>query len=458
MSRGDFSLAFGGGCTPLLLALFDETPVVGGARLSVHAADDMMNHFLWNYGEGGGWQLEQALAAYFRSGLLIWEQQRRILNWRFGDLDRLGGVLDFASGYGRATRFMIHDLGGERVWAAEIDPEAVRFQEEILGAQGLLSTPVPEDLECPRRFDAVVVSSLFTHLPEATFRRWLTRLWSLVSPGGLLAFSVHGEHLLPPGAALSERGIHFIPQSESRLLETDLYGSTWVNEAFVRETLAAAAPGASAALFPRGLAHFQDLWIVVDEPAVDFSGLDLRPPLEGFIESCRFEPPNLLVVGWAADRHSGRSPSEVQLFAGDRQLASTRELIPRPEVRELFPTENTQAVGFELHAPWPQDLSRTETILTVRAIDAAGRPSTLLSAPCESALLRSVRFDAWILARRREGELAQAAAEREAERSLAERTQSELRARIDAMRASRFWRLREVWFSLKRRLGLTDEP
>src|SRR6185295_8587560 len=161
----DFPLAFEGGCTPLLLALFDQTPVVDGARLAIHAADDMMNHFLWNYGEGRGWQMEQALSAYFRSGLMIWEHQRRILEWRFGDLATCKSVLDFASGYGRATRFMIHDLGGERVWAAEIDPDAVRFQQEVLGAHGLLSTPVPGDSTrssslpfsptCPRRRSAV---------------------------------------------------------------------------------------------------------------------------------------------------------------------------------------------------------------------------------------------------------------------------------------------------------------
>jgi len=458
----DFPLAFEGGCTPLLLALFDQTPVVDGARLAIHAADDMMNHFLWNYGEGRGWQMEQALSAYFRSGLMIWEHQRRILEWRFGDLATCKSVLDFASGYGRATRFMIHDLGGERVWAAEIDPDAVRFQQEVLGAHGLLSTPVPEDLACPRRFDAILVSSLFTHLPEATFRRWLARLWSLLAPGGVLAFSVHGEHLLPAGAALSESGIHFVSQSESRLLDTDLYGSTWVNEAFVRGLLGEVAPGASAALFPRGLANFQDLWVVVDGTGadgseIDFSALDLRAPLEGFVESCRFEPPRLRLAAWAADRTSGLPPREALLFAGDRQIAATRDFAPRPEVRELFPTENVAAVGFRLEAEWPPELPRATTKLEVRVIDAEGRATPLLAVPCETALLRAARFDAWLNARHQEGEQARIAAERESERSLAERTESELRARIAAMQASRFWKLRNAWFEIKRTFGLTRE-
>jgi hypothetical protein len=217
------------------------------------------------------------------------------------------------------------------------------------------------------------------------------------------------------------------------------------------------APGASAALFPRGLANFQDLWVVVDAPNVDFSGLDLRAPLEGFVESCRFEPPRLLLAAWAADRTSGRAPIEAQLFAADRRLASTRDFTPRPEVKELFPSENVAAVGFQLEAEWPADLPRASTPIEVRVVDADGRPNTLLAAPCETALLRAARFDAWLGARHQENEQTRIAAEREAERSLAERTETELRARIDAMQASRFWKIRNAWFGLKRGLGLTRE-
>ena len=121
------------------------------------------------------------------------------------------------------------------------------------------------------------------------------------------------------------------------------------------------------------------------------------------------------------------------------------------------PNENVAAVGFQLEAEWPADLPRASTRLEVRVIDADGRPNTLLSAPCETTLLRAARFDAWLGARHQESEQARIAAEREAERSLAERTERELRARIEAMQASRFWKLRNAWFGIKRGLGLTQE-
>jgi hypothetical protein len=44
-----------------------------------------------------------------------------------------------------------------------------------------------------------------------------------------------------------------------------------------------------------------------------------------------------------------------------------------------------------------------------------------------------------------------------AERIEAARELAELRSRIEAMRASRFWKLRDAWFRVKRGLGWTDE-
>ncbi|MGO9954693.1 MAG: hypothetical protein ACLP50_01710 [Solirubrobacteraceae bacterium] len=46
-----------------------------------------------------------------------------------------------------------------------------------------------------RRFDLVFVASPFTYLPDRAFGAWLSKLWELVAPGGVLAFSVHDEVL-----------------------------------------------------------------------------------------------------------------------------------------------------------------------------------------------------------------------------------------------------------------------
>jgi hypothetical protein len=42
-------------------------------------------------------------------------------------------------------------------------------------------------------------------------------------------------------------------------------------------------------------------------------------------------------------------------------------------------------------------------------------------------------------------------------RAAADERIAALETRIAAMRASRFWKMRDRWFAVKRRLGLTDE-
>ena len=89
-------------------------------------------------------------------------------------------------------------------------------------------------------------------------------------------------------------------------------------------------------------------------------------------------------------------------------------------------------------------------------VDAAGETSTLYADSLQAALLRSARLDLYALERRledRDGELA-------AEHQRIDGLHGLLRERdaeLAAMRASRFWKLRNLWFGVKRGLGLTRE-
>ena len=58
-----------------------------------------------------------------------------MLRWRFGSLERVGKILDFASGYGRVTRFLVRDVPPELVWVADVYADGVRFQEELAAAE-----------------------------------------------------------------------------------------------------------------------------------------------------------------------------------------------------------------------------------------------------------------------------------------------------------------------------------
>ena len=178
-------------------------------------------------------------------------------------LENLDSFLDFAAGFGRLTRFLIQRLPPEKVWVSDIQPSAMKFQSKTFGVHTCLSALEPNDFQPGRKFEFIFVASLFSHLPRNRFDQWLKRLWELLTPDGVLAFSV-----LDRGTALmrlpyNEEGFTYHPEvSEIEMLPGSEYGSTIVTERFVAESLARATDGkAQFQLIPRGMWH-QDLYIV----------------------------------------------------------------------------------------------------------------------------------------------------------------------------------------------------
>jgi SAM-dependent methyltransferase len=449
---------------PLLAAFGLAAGPHAPASLAVDAEDEMLIQYLNLGGQNRG----QALVLYFDSGRRIWATLAALLRWRFprhfpgiGDPGRPFRLLDFASGYGRVTRYAVRDLPPERIWVADIYERGVRFQEETFGVHGLVSQADPERFECAQTFDAILVSSLFTHLPEATFRAWFHRLYGSLSPGGMLVFSVHDADLLAPGRALPPSGLLFDPSSESGSLPAEQYGTTYVDEPFVRRVLAELAPGASVHRIPRGLNNFQDLYAVVPEAGCDFSALSalrVRAEPEGFVEHCSAPAGRLRLAGWVADRARRQPPRELRVTLGGtlRHTVAGGDFTARLEVGALFPYEQVTGHGWTADLPLtPADLEANPP-LAIEVVDAAGETSTLYADSLQGALLRSARLDLYATGRRLEESAAEIAAERRRIDGL-HGLLRERDAEIAAMRASRFWKLRNVWFRVKRGLGLTRE-
>jgi SAM-dependent methyltransferase len=428
---------------PLVAALVPAAGRFSRLNLDVHVEDEMLVH----YRNLQGGDRDRALVLYFDSGRRIWEAMAAVLRWRFGVIGAGLEFLDFASGYGRTTRFAVLDVPPERIWVADVYAGGVRFQEERFGVHGLVSHADPERFDCGETFDAVLASSLFTHLPEEAFRAWLRRLFGLLLPGGVLAFSVHDEALLAACRELPPSGFLFDLVSES--------GSLPAEQSFVRRTLETLAPGASVHRVPRGLASFQDLYVVVPEPFCDFSGLELRAEPEGFVEHCSIASGRLRLAGWVVDRVLRSAPREVRISIGGEVRLALREFQPRDEVAALFPYEQVTGQGWRAEVPLPPGTIETGATVTIEVVDAAGASSTLYAEPISAALLRSARLDLYstrVELERRGAELAEEKASAEALR----RGIDDLQARIAAMEASRFWKLRNLWWGVKRRLGLAS--
>ena len=105
----------------------------------------------------------------------------------------------------------------------------------------------------PEKYDLIFVASLFTHLPRVDVH-------GVAAPSrgaarrrrGCSIFSVHDE---VARAGDGRRRDPFESRSESRVLDVNEYGSTWVTEAYVREQVAAIDPAFACIRMPRALAR-----------------------------------------------------------------------------------------------------------------------------------------------------------------------------------------------------------
>ena len=175
-------------------------------------------------------------------------------------------VLEFASGFGCVSRHLkTFSPAKYTVVCSDIHPEAMRFISSEIGLKTALSNEVPEQLSIGRKFDVVFALSFFSHMPDASWERWLLKLISLVADGGLLIFTTHGRQSSikylgnPP---IGERGYWFAPLSEQQDLAPEQYGSTVTAPRYVFDCLRTAR-NANPIFFQEGFwwGH-QDCYIV----------------------------------------------------------------------------------------------------------------------------------------------------------------------------------------------------
>lgn len=431
-ATSDAELAWQEGAShPWLERLFELRGIEGELDRAIHR-DDAMLEYSWQQHEG---DFDAGLATYFSSGLEVLDTIRQVARDAVGGFEHVDRFLDFGGGYGRVTRLLVRELAPERIWVADLLPEAVEFQRERFGVRGLLSSSEPETLDWAERFDFVWVGSLFTHLPEATFGRWLAALARLLEPAGVLAFTVHDARLVPPGHRL-ENGILFLPESESRAIDPEQYGSTWVSEAFVASALEQAAPALDYRVIPRGVCRHQDLYVVADPNRVDLDSLSVDPGPRALLEHCRFVEPGVLEVsGWACHVDEPYEVEAVELRLGDREPARCESLAERPDLADILESERALRSEFAFRLPVELPIDKSRELLSVVVRSSSGRDTVLFLGTLDRALYETARAN-WV-GKRREVKA--------------------LERHIEWMESSRFWKLRRRWFTLKRALGLTDE-
>lgn len=339
----------------------------------LHPACQMLSHSLRHHQDAG-----LAVSQYFAVALQQFHVVEQIIQRHPVTRDHLK-FLDFACGYGRLLKFLVHSLPTGNIHAAEIMPEAVEHARRRYRVTALQSTERPQDFQSAQRYDVIWVASLFSHLPDALFTGWLRRLHGMLSHDGILCFTVHDQALLPPDMPLPESGLLYIEGSENEQLSPGIYGTTFVNESYVRRALALAL-GTKPPIqrLPRLLAHEQDLYLIGRDGKAPPTAMNtLRRGLRGWLDGCRIDDNTLHLHGWAASM-DGDAVDRVEVRIDDRPI-TCRTGEPRPRVAEVLGKPELRHCGWSCSIPLEQ--AGKEIYLTVSACGEQDPPALIYAGP-----------------------------------------------------------------------------
>ena len=145
-----------------------------------------------------------AVTAYFAGGS---SDARAVLAsiTESGNLGQKKRVCEFAAGFGRVTRHLKTFLPENDFSTSDIHREACSLIENDIGVKASLSNTDPSKLNVDGLNDFIFVLSLFSHLSNKTFGPWLSSLYALLSPGGTLLLTTHGEAAMRLTASISEK-------------------------------------------------------------------------------------------------------------------------------------------------------------------------------------------------------------------------------------------------------------
>ena len=308
---------------------------------------------------------------YFKLGCDLARTIMQIARWQFaGKTDRIK-VMEFACGYGRNLRHLVNCFPAKNVFASDITENAVKFCIEQFGVRGRLSVHNPTDLDCSERFDFIVVPSLFSHLPESTFSGWIAALHHLLTDDGILVFSVHGDHLLGPDVPMPESGIIFIQENEGSSLDMSEYGTSWVNETFVREQIRKATGRPVYSRTRRGFWNHQDFYLVAKDPTVDVSSFRYDHGVVGKLDRLEAgSDRSLKFAGWAFNKSPASTDGvQIQVYVDGRKIAGSAASLPRPDVARVWASDFATS-GFDFQVTTLPKRLRRDSLLVVKAVSS----------------------------------------------------------------------------------------
>ena len=369
---------------------------------AVHPQDFLFRFILGHHAFA---RVDDAVQYYFDDGRRSAELLRSILQ---NDLRVNAGekqaLLEFASGYGAVTRHLKVVFPAFDIASADIHPAANEFIARELHAKAIQSTVVPECFDPGGEYDLVFALSFFSHMPAATWSRWLLVLARALRAGGHLVFTTHGAASLRElrlDASLGADGFLFRPESEQDDLDTEQYGTTFTSLRFVAGQVEA-IPGCELRLVRTGFwwGH-QDLYVATriteaaSSPAADGSDYHRDAKVQGNVESVSVrrrqnidrERRTLHVAGWLAPDIKATTAADniIVILHSDegRQYSCDAAREDRHDVAEFFANPALVKTGFTASVDI-SDLKGSLTLLLAVRCGADRRLCPTVAVPLSS--------------------------------------------------------------------------
>jgi SAM-dependent methyltransferase len=107
-------------------------------------------------------------------------------------------VLDFGCGWGRVTRFFLHDVPREHLYGVDVNSIGIEWCRRSLPSENFSLIPSwPPAPFIAGMVDLVYAISVFSHLPEPLHLAWLDEIHRLLRPGGTLVATTLGRNVIP---------------------------------------------------------------------------------------------------------------------------------------------------------------------------------------------------------------------------------------------------------------------
>lgn len=130
---------------------------------------------------------------FLEGGRLAARSLESILRKNEIDPASIHALLDFGCGCGRVTRHL-QEFSNAKIYGVDLHRDAIRWCARNLGrGEFSVNALAPPLSFSDRSFDLIYAFSVFTHLNDSLEAAWLREFHRILTPGGWLVASTHGE-------------------------------------------------------------------------------------------------------------------------------------------------------------------------------------------------------------------------------------------------------------------------